>query len=83
MPPDAPLTVAQTAELLQVSEHTVLGLIAGEHLAAANIAPGKRRPHWRIERKDIESFLAARKCRPGTAPVTRRRGKPKRVHFFR
>ena len=53
------MTVAQCAELLQMSEETVLQMIHRGELAASNVnsRPGAQRPRWRILQTDFAALL--------------------------
>ncbi len=51
------LTVEQVAQELQVNVKTVYQLIKSKRLKAANIGTS-RKANWRIERKDLNDFLA-------------------------
>jgi excisionase family DNA binding protein len=51
------LTAEQVAEELQVNVKTVYQWIKEKRLKATNIGT-KRKSNWRIERKDLEDFLA-------------------------
>ncbi len=51
--PDTILTITQTAEYLKVCEKTVRRLISRKELAASKV--GKS---WRIQKDDIEKYLA-------------------------
>lgn len=51
------LTVEQVAQELQVNVKTVYQLIKSKRLKATNIGTS-RKINWRIERKDLNDFLA-------------------------
>jgi excisionase family DNA binding protein len=51
------LTVEQVAQELQVNVKTVYQWIKSKRLKATNIGT-KRKASWRIERKDLNDFLA-------------------------
>ena len=51
------LTVEQVAQELQVNVKTVYQWIKDKRLKATNIGT-KRKANWRIERRDLEEFLA-------------------------
>ena len=51
------LTVEQVAQELQVNGKTVYQWIKDKRLKATNIGT-KRKANWRIERRDLEEFLA-------------------------
>jgi excisionase family DNA binding protein len=51
------LTVEQVAQELQVNVKTVYQWIRDKRLKATNIGT-KRKANWRIERRDLEDFLA-------------------------
>lgn len=56
-----------------VNEHTVLAWIHNGELKAVNVgvAPGKKKPRWRITQEALEAFEALRTNAPA-APRTRR-----------
>jgi len=51
------LTVEQVAQELQVNVKTVYQWIRDKRLKATNIGT-ERKANWRIERRDLEEFLA-------------------------
>lgn len=88
MPADAfiRLTVAQVAERLATSPTAVLRLIAdpSDPLPASNIGLGPRRPRWRIDPAELESWLRHRSTakRPEPAVAKQRRSKVSVPNYF-
>lgn len=50
------LTVAETAEVLNVSLHQVYALVRSGELPAIRVGAGS---HWRVERAQLEAFIEA------------------------
>ena len=79
---DAPMfTVATAATRLSVAIPAVLSLIASGKLMAINVSLGSKRPRWRIERAELERFLAARQSGDDVRPVRRRRSPGRIVEY--
>jgi excisionase family DNA binding protein len=67
-------TVKAVAELVQVSDETVLRWINQGELIASDCSRGQgRKPRWRILEDDLKSFLRMRRNRPAKEVVERRR----------
>jgi excisionase family DNA binding protein len=79
----SPLTVADAADRLNISEDAVLAHIRSHRLLAVNVGLGERRPRWRITDEAISQFLEARTAQKPSEQKSRR---PKRqsvgVEFF-
>ena len=70
------LSVAEVASEIGVRPDLVLSWVASRHLVAADVSRGRGvRPRWRIDRRDLDAFLAARKT-ASVATVSRRGGRP-------
>lgn len=80
------LSVKDVCERYGVSEHTVLGWIAGGELRALNVGrkPGSKKPRWRITPEALETFEALRTATP-TVRATRRRTRhqPDVIEFYK
>ena len=65
------MTVREVAEMMQVSDATVLNWIDTGQLLASNVTsqPHPRRPQWRIHPDDLRKFTESRR-------VLRRRQEP-------
>lgn len=56
------ITVQEAAEQLAISGHQLMNLIRGGQIAATNVALGlDTRASYRLERADIEAFIARRR----------------------
>lgn len=67
------LTPREIAKTIGVQNDTVLAWIATRQLIAADVSRGAgERPRWRIDRRDLDAFLAARRT-VAPAPVAPRR----------
>jgi predicted site-specific integrase-resolvase len=68
-------TVAQTAELEQVSQHTVLSWLKNGSLRGHNAArnPGGMKPRWRITQQDLDEFRTKRATVAAPQHAKRRR----------
>ena len=61
MQSDSYFSVSEVAKQLAISAEAVRGLIHAGHMAAIDVASGKRRkPRWRISADDLNDFIAAR-----------------------
>jgi excisionase family DNA binding protein len=59
------LTPPEVARLLRVDVHSVLAWVRNGELRASNVASrASTRPRWRVHRRDIDAFLAARAATP-------------------
>lgn len=67
------LTPRNVTEEVGVKNDTVLAWIASRQLIAVDVSRGAgERPRWRIDRRDLDAFLAARRT-VAPAPVAQRR----------
>lgn len=67
------LTPRDVAKEIGVQNDTVLAWIASRQLIAADVSRGAgERPRWRIDRADLDAFLARRRT-VAPAPVAERR----------
>jgi Helix-turn-helix domain len=84
-PPPVRLTysVRDLEERYGVREHTVLAWIHSGELRAVNVgvAPGKKKPRWRVTQAAVDAFEAGRTPAPAE-PVLRRRRRAKVVEFY-
>lgn len=68
------LTTAEVAEILAISNKSVLDLVHAGELPFIPIGTGSIRPRMRFERRDIDDFIKRRKTRRmSPAPGTTRR----------
>lgn len=69
-------TIRDICNRYGVNEHTVLAWIHSGELKAVNVgvAPGKKKPRWRITQGAVDAFEALRAATP-PAPTPRRRRK--------
>ena len=76
------LTVADVARQLGVKTDTVLDWIATRSLVAADVSRGRGiRARWRIERRDLEAFVASRKTVAPDRSAARRKLDPSVKQF--
>lgn len=76
-------TVNDIMQRYGVTQHTVLAWIASGELTAMNVgvAPGKKKPRWRITQAALDAFEAMR-TPAAPAPKTRRRKRDTNVIEF-
>lgn len=74
-PKDQPSTLSPPRVALQlgVDPATVIGWIRAGELAASNVGKGGQRPRYRVQKRDLESFL--KKRQPAQPPAKRQRRK--------
>ena len=67
-------TIRDICNRFSVNEHTVLAWIHSGELKAVNVgvAPGKKKPRWRITQQALDNFETLRGTTP-PQPITRRR----------
>ena len=79
---DSWLSIAIAAEVAQVSEKTMRRAVSSGRLRASNVGGSARRPTWRIQRADLESFMKANVAGNGLpATLPKFKGKYKSRHF--
>lgn len=61
--PEAPMTVREVAELMQVATETVSEWIRRGDLQASNIGMGTQRRRYRVTREQLDEFLRLRAAR--------------------
>jgi hypothetical protein len=68
-----------------VNEHTVLRWIHSGELRAINVgvAPGKKKPRWRVTAEALAAFEALRTPSPPPPRSKRRRRSPGVVEFYK
>lgn len=67
------LRVRDVATELGVATDVVLSWIGSRKLIAADVSKGSgARPRWRIDRGDLDTFLAGRRTTLAAAPAARR-----------
>lgn len=68
-------TIKDICNRFSVNEHTVLAWIHSGELKAVNVgvAPGKKKPRWRITQPALDSFMALRAATPAPSPPRNRR----------
>jgi excisionase family DNA binding protein len=66
---DKPLTVSEVAELIGVSEGLVYSWVAAGEITHLRLGAKGKRGAIRIERVDLEAFLASRKHGEGQKPT--------------
>lgn len=72
------LTPPVVAQMLGSSPESILSLIHSGELPAVNLSQGGLRPRWRISKKDLTAFLAARSNQvPEVKPGPRANAIPK------
>ena len=77
-------TIKDICDHFGVNEHTCLAWIHSGELKAVNVgvAPGKKKPRWRITQEALDAFEALRAASP-PAPATRRqRKRSDEVRFY-
>ncbi len=72
---DSFLTVADVAKRLTIGDEQVLGFIKTGKLRASNVGLGAKRPRWRIDPADLETFLASRRNSQPAPSIRRNRRK--------
>jgi excisionase family DNA binding protein len=82
------LTVAEVAERCGVEAQTVRDWIHGRELIASTVSASRnsRRPRYRVDPANLETFLAGREMREQPAVDGRRRKKPRLgtvIEFFK
>jgi hypothetical protein len=68
-----------------VNEHTVLAWIRSGELKAINVgvAPGKKKPRWRVTEAALAAFEALRTPNPPPPPAKRRRRSTDAIEFYK
>lgn len=76
-------SVKQVAQRYHVGEHTVLGWIEAEELAAVNVARSRAtRPRWRITAEALQAFELLRSATPKAPTSAKRRKRTEGVIQF-
>lgn len=70
-------SVRDLTERYSVTEHTVLAWINRGELKAVNVgvAPGKKKPRWRVTVEALQAFEAGRSTTPPAPKAPRRKRK--------
>lgn len=77
-------TVQQVAEILQLTEESILAMIHSGELPASNVnlKPDAKRPRWRIQEADLGKLLLRTRHQAAPAEPKKKRSKLAAVEEF-
>ena len=77
-------SVRDLVQRFNVNEHTVLAWIRSGELKAINVgvAPGKKKPRWRITKEALEAFELLRAAQPVRPRTRRKKRQTDTIEFY-